>query len=85
MMARGLQKFPDEGELLALQSEYYDVIQKDVQASSTLRRAFDKNPRLDWIAISLARRLEQNGDPEGAKAVLRATLEKNQKSREHIC
>jgi hypothetical protein len=27
-MARALQKFPDEGELLSLQSEYYDLIRK---------------------------------------------------------
>ena len=80
-MARALQKFPDEAELLSLQSEYYELIQRDEQAWMTLRRAFEKNPRLDWIGVSLARRLERAGEPEEAKKVLRMALEKNSESQ----
>lgn len=77
----GLQKFPLNEHLLALESEYRALVHQDVKAENALRRAFTANPRQDWIAIRLARTLELSGKYDEAKQVLIRCLQDNPASQ----
>ena len=51
------------------------------QAETALRKAFNGNPRQDWVAIRLASTLEANGKHDEAKQVLIRCLQDNPKSK----
>ena len=53
---------------------------KPTKAMQTLERAFDKNPRQDWLAMRLAREI-RNGDHEGAIKILNRCLKENPASK----
>jgi cold shock CspA family protein/Flp pilus assembly protein TadD len=77
----GLQKFPLNEHLLALESQYRLIVDQHGRAEMALRKAFDANPRQDWIAIRLARTLAGAGKHEDAKQVLVRCLDANPSSR----
>ena len=82
VIARGLQKFPEDGFLLQVQSEYLDLISRHQRAEEALQKAFAKNPRHDWIAVLLSRRLAGDGRIEDAKVVLKQALEEMPASKQ---
>jgi cold shock CspA family protein len=77
----GLQKFPLNEHLLALESQYRLIVDQYGRAEAALRKAFEANPRQDWIAIRLARTLAGAGKYGDAKSVLVRCLEANPTSR----
>ena len=77
----GLQKFPLNEHLLALEADYHNVADKYALAESALQKAFDANPRQDWVAIRLAKTLEKHGKPEQAKETLIRCLQDNPTSK----
>jgi tetratricopeptide (TPR) repeat protein/cold shock CspA family protein len=80
-LAEGLQQFPENAQLLDLEARYREILDQHERAEDALRRAFSSNPRLDWIAIRLARRLADRGAIEEAKRTLRKCLDENPGSK----
>jgi cold shock CspA family protein/TolA-binding protein len=77
----GLQQFPLNGHLLALESEYRQLVHEHGQAEAALRKAFNANPRQDWVAIRLARTLDAAGKGQEALDILTKCLQENPTSR----
>jgi tetratricopeptide (TPR) repeat protein/cold shock CspA family protein len=77
----GLQKFPLNEHLLALESDYRQLVHQHGQAESALRKAFNANPRQDWVAIRLARTLDAAGRGQDAKEILIKCLQENPTSK----
>jgi len=77
----GLQRYPLNEHLLALESDYRELVNQHAQAETALRKAFNGNPRQDWIAIRLARTLEASGRGEEAKQILIRCLGENPASK----
>lgn len=77
----GLQKFPLNEHLLAMEAEYRQVVDQYGAAEMALRKAFSANPRQDWIAIRLAKTLEHTGKREEARDVLIKCLQENPTSK----
>lgn len=77
----GLQKFPLNEHLLALEADYHNVADKYALAESALQKAFEANPRQDWVAIRLAKTLEKRGKPDQAKGTLIRCLQDNPTSK----
>ena len=73
----GQQQYPDDERLLAAEVKFRELLSEDGRALSALRSAFDRNPRSEWLAIRLGRRLEEDGDYVEASNVLRACLRDN--------
>jgi hypothetical protein len=73
----GIQKFPLNEYLLALESQYRIIVDQHGRAEAALRKAFEANPRQDWIAIRLARTVAGAGKYEDAKKVLIRCLDAN--------
>jgi cold shock CspA family protein/tetratricopeptide (TPR) repeat protein len=77
----GLQRFPLNEHLLALEAEYRKIVDQNGPAEMALRKAFTANPRQDWIAIRLAKTLQQSGKADEAKDVLVKCLQENPTSK----
>ncbi len=73
----GLQKFPLNEHLLALESDYRTTVNQSAKAEAALRKAFSANPRQDWIATRLAKILDATGKHDEAKSVLVRCLQDN--------
>jgi tetratricopeptide (TPR) repeat protein len=80
-LEKGLSRFPEDAELLALRADYEAVLGQQPKAENLLRRAFATNPRQDWIAVRLARMHLGRSDTAGAIEVLKACLSQNSASR----
>jgi hypothetical protein len=78
----GLSIFPEEARLLAVESEYYKIIQNHRRALQSLSKAFQRNKRLDWIAVRLANVHRLAGDREQSATILREAIEANPSSKE---
>jgi predicted Zn-dependent protease len=78
----GLSIFPDESRLLAVESEYYKLLENDRRALQSLQLAFRRNKRLDWIAVRLANFYRRGGKRSEAIEVLRTTIESNPSSKD---
>jgi cytochrome c-type biogenesis protein CcmH/NrfG len=78
---RGLQQFPESGELLAAEASFQDLISETGKAQRALEKAFRLNPRQDWLAVRLARRYSANGKTDEAKKVLETSLQDNPSSK----
>ena len=63
----GQQRFPDEERLLSAEVLFRELLEEDGRAIEVLRRAFDKNPRSEWIAVRMASRLVETLNIEEAK------------------
>ena len=64
------QRFPDEERLLTAEARFREILNDHDRAFAALQAAFDKNPRSEWIAMRMSRRLAEIGNLNGAKDVL---------------
>jgi tetratricopeptide (TPR) repeat protein len=80
-LQEGLQKSPLNEHLLALDADYRRIVSQHGRAELALRKAFDANPRQDWIAIRLARMLDTGGKRDEGIAVLVRCLQVNPNSK----
>ena len=78
---RGLQMFPESPELLTVEATFRECLDQTVQAQQALERAFNLNPRQDWLAVRLARKYRASGDMASSKRVLEACLRDNPSSK----
>lgn len=78
---RGLQVFPESSELLAAEATFREYLDQTARARQALERAFNLNPRQDWLAVRLARKLQAAGDLENSRRVLDTCLRENPSSK----
>ena len=78
---RGLQMFPESTTLLATEATFREHLDETVRAQRALERAFNLNPRQDWLAVRLARKYQASGDLPKSKGVLEACLRENPSSK----
>ena len=76
-----LQLFPESSETLATEATFRDQLNQTSRAHEALERAFNLNPRQDWLAVRLARRYVGMGDTENGKRVLESCLRDNPGSK----
>ncbi len=79
-IAEGLQLFPDNERLLGAEAEFRDLIDQSNRAEEALKKAFAINPRQDWIAVRLARKLASKDLP-AARKILNQCLDANPGSK----
>ena len=77
----GQQRFPDEDRLLSAEVMFRELLKEDVRAIQILRNAFEKNPRSEWVAVRMGKRLVETGDVEEAKQVLEKCARENPGSK----
>ena len=65
-----IQKYPTDGFLINHVMDFLDEIEKRDRATDLIRTAVEKAPENLSLRSSLANRLRQEGDAEGAEAVL---------------
>lgn len=78
---RGLQLFADSSELLSVEATLREELDQTKQALQALERAFEVNPRQDWLAVRLARKYQEKGDLDKSKRVLEACIRENPSSK----
>jgi tetratricopeptide (TPR) repeat protein len=78
---RGLQIFPESSELLAAEATFREYLDQTARAHLALERAFNLNPRQDWLAVRLARKYQASGDWQNSKRVLDVCLRDNPSSK----
>lgn len=78
---RGLQIFPESSELLAAEATFREYLDQTARALQALERAFNLNPRQDWIAVRLARKYQASGDAPNSRRVLEICLQDNPSSK----
>lgn len=78
---RGIQMYPESAEILAVDAQLRDLLEQSDKALRILERAFNLNPRQDWLAVRLARRYEQQRDWGNATRVLERCLKDNPSSK----
>jgi len=78
---RGLLIYPESSELLAAEATFREYLDQTARALLTLERAFNLNPRQDWLAVRLARKYQASGDLVNARRVLDACLQDNPSSK----
>ena len=71
---RALQMFPESPEILATEAAFRDHLNQTSRAQSALERAFNLNPRQDWLAVRLARRYINMRDLASSRRVLETCL-----------
>jgi tetratricopeptide (TPR) repeat protein/cold shock CspA family protein len=81
ILEEGLQRFPEDSALQTAEGQFRELIDQHEKAERALRIAFGLNPRQDWIAVRLARKLNTRGDYEGATNLLRECLNQNPSSK----
>ena len=79
-IAEGLQLFPDNERLLNAEAEFRDLIDQSDRAEEALKKAFALNPRQDWVAVRLYRKLASKDLP-AARQILRECLDANPGSK----
>ena len=77
----GQQRFPDESQLLSAEADFREILKDDNKAFEALRKAFNMNPRSEWVAIRMSRYFTENGDCDGAKSVLLKCVRENPASK----
>lgn len=78
---RGRQSFPNDAQILSVEADLRDLLDKGQEAMTALEKAFRSNPRQDWLAVRLAKRYIEAGDFEGAARVLTTCLQSNPSSK----
>jgi tetratricopeptide (TPR) repeat protein len=78
----GLQLFPGDEYLLALEARLGEMLDDHPRALRSLQKAFNANPARAFIAVRLARSIEKSGDRPGAISVLERCLAANPGSKE---
>ena len=79
---RARTEFPDSSEILAAEAELLDLLDKAPKALAALEKAFRLNPRLDWLAIRLAKRYSRAGSDDKAIEVLEKCLRGDEGSKD---
>ena len=79
-IAEGLQLFPDNERLLGAEAEFRELIDQSDRAEEALKKAFAINPRQDWIAVRLFRKLASKDLP-AARQILKQCLDANPGSK----
>ncbi|MBI3089661.1 MAG: SIR2 family protein [Candidatus Tectomicrobia bacterium] len=77
----GEQRFPDDERLLTAEAAFRELLKQDGRAFEALRKAFDKNPRSEWVAIRMSQRFAENGDYDDAKGILLRCVKENPSSK----
>ena len=77
----GQQRFPDEERLLSAEVLFGELLEDDGRAIQVLKKAFDKNPRSEWVAVRMAKRLLETGDVDEARQVLEWCVRENPGSK----
>jgi tetratricopeptide (TPR) repeat protein len=80
VLQEGLQRSPEDSALQTAEAQFRELIDQHERAEQALRKAFELNPRQDWIAIRLAKKLTARGDNTGAIKLLRECLNHNPSS-----
>jgi cold shock CspA family protein len=75
------QEFPGDSHLLEAESRLAKVLKDNERATNALARAFDANPRNEFVAVRLARQYQQSGNTQKASEVLKKALDGNGSSR----
>jgi tetratricopeptide (TPR) repeat protein len=78
---RGLQIFPESSELLAVEATFREHLDQTARAQQALERAFNLNPRQDWLAVRLARKYQASREWQKSKHVLDTCLRDNPSSK----
>ena len=78
----GLQAYPGDEYLLALEAQLSDLLRDHPRALKSLKSAFESNPARAFVAVRLARSMEKSGDRTGAIGVLERCLVANPSSKE---
>jgi tetratricopeptide (TPR) repeat protein len=78
---QGLVAYPESAELLAVEADLHQLFEHAEKARVALEKAFNLNPRLDWLAIRLARIYVRDGKLAAAEAALAKCLENNPGSK----
>ena len=78
----GLSQFPQEPRLLTVEAEYYKILENERQALQLLKRAFERNKRLDWIAVRLSSVYRRREERSEAISVLKQSVEANPASKD---
>jgi tetratricopeptide (TPR) repeat protein len=81
VIQRGLQSFPDSSEILSVGASFRDLLNQTAAAGRALERAFHRNPRLDWLAVRLARPYSDASDWTKSLGVLDKCLQDNPGSK----
>ncbi|MDE0158605.1 MAG: SIR2 family protein [Candidatus Dadabacteria bacterium] len=81
VIQRGLQIFPESSQLLAAEATFREFLDQTAQARQALERAFNLNPRQDWLAVRLARMYQASKEIMNSKRVLKACLQDNPSSK----
>ena len=77
----GQQRFPDEERLLSAEVLFGEPLEDDGRAIQVLKKAFDKNPRSEWVAVRMAKGLLATGDVDNARQVLERCARENPGSK----
>ncbi len=84
-LKEGLQKFPGDSHLPALEAEVAKLLCESERVKAALKQSFANNPRNAWVAIQLATSYEQQDDIGNAQKVLSDAIEANRgNSRLHF-
>lgn len=70
----GLQQFRNDPHLLQIEADFFLALQDKGRAEVALRKANAANGANIFVALSLARLLESQSDPEAAREILKAAL-----------
>lgn len=71
------QRFPENEQFLLLEERFLTLLKKNDKAEKALQRAYNSNPRNEFIASRLAARLLSSDRFADAKSVLVKSLEQN--------
>lgn len=74
-------KFPDDAEILRLEAELLELIDKEPQARLALERAWKLGVKGSRVAIQLSRKYSADGDNERALEVLKEALARDDQDR----
>ena len=77
-----LQRFPESPELLSVEATFRVFLNQTDKARRALERAFNLNPRQDWLAVRLSRMYHESGDIQKSKEVLNTCLQDNPTSKD---
>lgn len=75
------QRFPGEERILTAEADFRELLQQYTKAYDALRKAFNKNPRSDWVAIRLSEHLADTHKVEDSKDTLRRCIRQNPSSK----
>lgn len=77
----GQQRFPEEASLLTVEADFRGLIDQSERALLALQRAFERNPRSEWVAKRLSEYLANQGRDGEAKEVLLRCAKENPGSK----